>query len=312
MDCSSLLVKAVVGADPDVGDARLLADKDLGAHNQWEQADDNGSQLNRFDKANWTSEGNTHIFCELCVEQIREGNCPNGQMKNIAYKIIAQKYFERTGLNHEVKQFKNRWTQCKTMWQWHDWSQGETGLGRNENGTIIADDDRKKYAECKKFRWAIPSYINHLVEMFQGNTVDGRSSCIPGGNSTLAHTYGEEDDQDGDAEEDRGTHASPMSTEYHQSKEGEQYHRFSLKPSQEEQESNDQGREGRLEEEQVEQDIDHCMSLVKECGLAEGTEELYVATMLFAQKYNRTIFKKLTRKVGVVEEVLPRLEWLNC
>jgi len=56
--------------------------------------------------------------------------------------IIAQKYFERTGLNHEVKQLKNRWTQCKTMWQCHDWSQGEIGLGRNENGTIIADDDR--------------------------------------------------------------------------------------------------------------------------------------------------------------------------
>jgi len=55
--------------------------------------------------------------------------------------IIAQKYFERTGLNHEVKQLKNRWTQCKTMWQCHDWSQGEIGLGRNENGTIIVDDD---------------------------------------------------------------------------------------------------------------------------------------------------------------------------
>ena len=28
-----------------------------------------------------------------------------------------------------------------SMYQWYDWSQGETGLGRNENGTIIADDD---------------------------------------------------------------------------------------------------------------------------------------------------------------------------
>jgi hypothetical protein len=48
--------------------------------------------------------------------------------------------------------------------------------------------------------------------MFQGNTVDGRSSCIPGGNSSPANTYEEEDDQDEDAEEDRGTHNSPMST----------------------------------------------------------------------------------------------------
>ena len=62
-------------------------------------------------------------------------------MKNTTYKVIAQKNFERTHLRHELKQFKNRWTQCKTMYQWHDWSQGESGLGQNENGTIIADDD---------------------------------------------------------------------------------------------------------------------------------------------------------------------------
>jgi len=38
--------------------------------------------------------------------------------------------------------------------------------------------------------------------MFHGNTVDGRSSCIPGGNSTPADTYGDEDDQhiDGDVD----------------------------------------------------------------------------------------------------------------
>ena len=36
----------------------------------------------------------------------------------------------------------------------------------------------------------------------------------------------------------------------------------------------------------------------------EETEELYVATMLFAQKYNRTVFKKLTTIEG-------RLSWLK-
>jgi len=176
---------------------------------------------------------------------------------------------------------------------------------------------RKNYAECKKFRWAIPSYINHLAEMFQGNTVDGRSSCIPGGNSTPAHTYGEEDDQDGDAEEDRGTHASPMSTTSRKRGSsttdspsspaknkspmikvvkglteaiqfGTSTEVNTLKELQEQKKEYKrlEKEEKRLEEEQVEQDIDHCMSLVKECGLAEDADELYVATMLFSQKYN--------------------------
>ena len=61
---------------------------------------------------------------------------------------------------------------------------------------------QNKYQEYKKFRWTIPTYIDHLVEMFHGNTVDGRSSCIPGGNSTPADTYGDEDDQDADGDAD--------------------------------------------------------------------------------------------------------------
>jgi hypothetical protein len=39
---------------------------------------------------------------------------------------------------------------------------------------------QKKYSECKKFRWALPTYLDHLVEMFHGTTIDGRSSCVPG------------------------------------------------------------------------------------------------------------------------------------
>lgn len=49
------------------------------------------------DKANWT-EANTYVFCELAVEQIRAGNCPNGTMSNRGYKIIAQIFFEKSGL----------------------------------------------------------------------------------------------------------------------------------------------------------------------------------------------------------------------
>nr|CAB3472746.1 unnamed protein product [Digitaria exilis] len=62
--------------------------------------------------------------------------------------------------------------------------------------------------------------------------------------------------------------------------------------------------EKRLEEQQMEQEIERCMELVKECGATEETEEFYVATMLFAQKYNRTVFSKLTTNAG-------RMAWLK-
>jgi uncharacterized short protein YbdD (DUF466 family) len=35
-------------------------------------------------------------------------------------------------------------------------------------------------AECNKFMHGIPDYIDYLAEMYQGVTVDGQSSCIPG------------------------------------------------------------------------------------------------------------------------------------
>lgn len=69
-------------------------------------------------------------------------------MSNRGYKIIAQNFFEKSGLWHSTKQFKNRWTQCKTMYTFHVWSQAETGLGRNPDGTISAPDSWwKKHTE---------------------------------------------------------------------------------------------------------------------------------------------------------------------
>lgn len=176
--------------------------------------------------------------------------------------------------------------------------------------------------------------------MFHGNTVDGRSSCVPGGNSTLANTYGDKDDQDGDPNgnfnspmrttgQKRGssslnslmsitnTASSPVKksksqmikamkglTDAIQSGNTNEVNTLKEIQEQKKEEKGLQKGEKRMEEQQVEEDIDHCMTLVKECGLDEETEELYVATMLFAQKYNRAVFKKLTTIKG-------RLSWLK-
>jgi len=65
----------------------------------------------------------------------------------------------------------------------------------------------QKRPECKKFRRAIPAYIDFLREMYQGWTVDGRSSCIPRLN---ADADGDEEGEE--ADQDAHDLNSPMST----------------------------------------------------------------------------------------------------
>ncbi|CAA0805973.1 Unknown protein [Striga hermonthica] len=244
-------------------------------------------------------------------------------MKNSAYKVIAQKYFEKTKLRHEPKQFKNRFSQCKTMYQWLKWADGETGLGRRENGAIIADDEwwdkhtKKKYSECKKFKRFMPTYLDQLAEMFHGTTVDGRSSCIPGesddcDDGTLRSPSSSSSRKRKSSTTDTATspvkkHKSAMvkcmkglidtiqaanNTDVDVAKQIQDHiTKRKLEAKQ-------------LEEQQVEEKIERCMELVKECGATEETEEFYVATMLFAKKYHRTVFLKLTTNAG-------RMAWLK-
>jgi hypothetical protein len=61
----------------------------------------------------------------------------------------------------------------------------------------------QKSNECKKFKHIILVYLDYLMEMLHGVTVDGWSSCIPGEASFPVDAYGDEytkatgDDHDG-------------------------------------------------------------------------------------------------------------------
>ena len=58
----------------------------------------------------------------------------------------------------------------------------------------------QKRPECKKFRKFIPAYIDFLRQMYQGWTVDGRSSCITRLNADAdGDEEGEEADQDAES-----------------------------------------------------------------------------------------------------------------
>ncbi|RCV17929.1 hypothetical protein SETIT_3G259900v2 [Setaria italica] len=136
-----------------------------------------------YDKANWSAE-NTSIFCELSVEQMRLGNCPGGKMNSRGYKEIARKFKERINLNHAPKQFRNRWTTCKKLYEFHKFAMSQSGLGRKANGAILADEEwwktNIKSSECMIFSRYMPHYIDDLQEMYQKVVVDGSSSTVAG------------------------------------------------------------------------------------------------------------------------------------
>ncbi|RLM57916.1 uncharacterized protein C2845_PM18G09640 [Panicum miliaceum] len=193
-----------------------------------------------------------------------------------------------------------------------NWSTGESGLGRRDNGCIVADDAwwvTNTQSECKKFRWAMPTYLDHLAEMFHGTTIDGRSSCILGESEDPTDTNLDDDDDDEDTfkspmstgSKKRGSsttdtisspakkHKSPMvkcmkglidTIQSGSSKDADVAIQIQEKMASRKKE------EKKLEQQEEEQEIEACLQLVKECGAADESEEYYVATMLFGKRYN--------------------------
>ncbi|KAL6596285.1 hypothetical protein ACP70R_047649 [Stipagrostis hirtigluma subsp. patula] len=157
------------------------------------------------DKADWSSKANNAAFCELCVEEIRAGNKNGRYLTARGYENIATKFEEVTGLHHSKRQFKNRWEALQRLYNFWLGLNKATGLGRGR-GTVVADDEwwrenTQHHSEWKRLRYGPPDNLAELEVMFQNTAVDGSSSCIPGG--------GVGGDREGD--EADGDYESPMS-----------------------------------------------------------------------------------------------------
>ncbi|XP_012704638.1 uncharacterized protein LOC105915206 [Setaria italica] len=153
------------------------------------------SLLIKTDKAQWT-EPNTHLLCDLWVEQIRAGNCHKGTMSGRGYKIIVDKYSMVTGLKHDKMQLRNRINQLKIMYGFWKELQKQSGFGRKADGTVSAlewwwkDNTKERFSECKKLQYGAPEYIDQLEEIFYDVVVDGFTSYLVG--------FDGEEEQDGE------------------------------------------------------------------------------------------------------------------
>ena len=140
--------------------------------------------MTAYDKASWTEE-NTHIYCDLAVEQIRAGNCLHGIMSRRGYNMMRQGFLLKTGLNLSVKQLRNRWTQCKTLYSLWTMLNTSTALGRRPNGTIIASAAWwKRELEVTEsvftpmYCFLSCCYVSDYLFLFFREDLNARSSCM--------------------------------------------------------------------------------------------------------------------------------------
>jgi hypothetical protein len=71
--------------------------------------------------------------------------------------MIKKEFFSKTGLRHDTKPFKNRWTQCKALYSFWLFLNNQSGLGSRDAGVVIAlDSFWKTHTEVS----ALVSYIS--------------------------------------------------------------------------------------------------------------------------------------------------------
>ncbi|CAO2206655.1 unnamed protein product [Urochloa humidicola] len=303
-----------------------------------ENFDDSSSNGQKYDKANWTVEHNTFVFCQLALEQYRLGNVPKLQMKSYAVQVIAEKFREEIGLWLQHKQFRNRFNQCKTMYNWLKKHRKDTGQGVNANGGIEGHDEewwklncQGKESECKKFRYGMPPYVPFLYEMFDGTQVDGSTSCVPGdwNQRTPAAADEDEDDEDEDdifkspqtIDSRKRTASTTDTASSPNSKKSKSpmvnsldnlIQTMKVGSSREvevakeiQQHIVQMKKENKLQEEQRRKaEIAKCLDIVRACGVEEDTDEFYVTGILFKEEDNRTVFLQYTTAAG-------RVGWLK-
>ena len=98
----------------------------------------------RNSEADWCDE-NTRIVCEIFADEVEKGNRANTHLNKAGYKNVIQRFKERTGIEYNRKQFKNKWDKLKVDYGiWKKLTNNQTGLGW---------DERKKNIDMPESWW---------------------------------------------------------------------------------------------------------------------------------------------------------------
>ena len=134
--------------------------------------------------ANWDAKATT-IFCQICVEEINEGNKPLGVLTPKWYTNLVEKFKARTGRPYTQSQLKNRWNALKSLYDFWLSLLANTGLGWDATlGTVTASNEfwelnTKVCALCMawlqfRFELEVPSCSNFICTILCRETKRGR------------------------------------------------------------------------------------------------------------------------------------------
>ncbi|XP_015628801.2 L10-interacting MYB domain-containing protein [Oryza sativa Japonica Group] len=134
------------------------------------------------------------------------GNCVRGIMQKNGWRDIIKRYFQATGLVHNREQFMGRHRQLRKQWAFCNKLRSSSGLGRNPDGTVVAEDDwwaanTKGHPDWKKFRKGLPEYLPEMDRMFEGVAVDGSTSFVATADQPVECDSSDEADDDEDDDE---------------------------------------------------------------------------------------------------------------
>ncbi|CAN6349534.1 unnamed protein product [Urochloa humidicola] len=106
-------------------------------------------------------------------------------MSKAGWRDVQQRYYAATGLLHDSEQFSSRLRQLRAMWLFIQKCRDDTGLGKNPDGTVDADEEwweekTEGKPEWKKLKSGWPIFLDEMEQMFRGVAVDGYSSFGPG------------------------------------------------------------------------------------------------------------------------------------
>ena len=148
-------------------------------------------------------------------------------MNKSGWRDLIARYYAATTLVHDKDQFKSKLRQLKHLWNFINDLRKGTGLGRRDDGSILATDawwDSRTvvcnqsyvqsctvkmllyndspmpvfqgHPEWKKLKDGWPPYLDDLDRMFAGNAVDGSTSFCPSQSNTVDGASSDDDSND--------------------------------------------------------------------------------------------------------------------
>ncbi|CAL5092770.1 unnamed protein product [Urochloa decumbens] len=281
--------------------------------------------------ADWCDENN-RIVCEIFADEVQKGHRATTHLNKTGYINVIKRFKERCGLEYTRKQFKNRWDKLKSDYTiWKELNK-ETGLGWDETGKNIVMTDAwwkltaQKIKGCTRFKYRGLQNEDELEIMFEDlrNTGDDHwcaSSGVAPSQPTEPQSPIHVDDEDEAINEEEDSEAEEVTPTSGRGKRGKgAANNKGKKPKtsaghwfQEQMgkivEMNERTNAScesiaRRGEEKSGCTIQDVMALVKECGAVPGTNEHFIASLVFTKKPEREMFLTL-------DTPQERFDWLT-